>query len=90
MSGLIVLIGNSGFVGLADGVHRRVVKLANRVSVNRVYSLLMALVCWLVKGNRPQDCGLPGVNEIETSEGHPPVSWENAFLMHQRLVSRSY
>lgn len=82
MSGLIVLIGNSGSLLSASPMAFIVESWGWRTAFQLigVYSLLMALVCWLVVRNRPQDCGLPGVNEIETSEGHPPVSWENASL----------
>ena len=82
MSGLIVLIGNSGSLLSASPMAFIVESWGWRTAFQLigVYSLLMALVCWLIVRNRPQDCGLPGVNEIETSEGHPPVSWENSAL----------
>ena len=82
MSGLIVLIGNSGSLLSASPMAFIVESWGWRTAFQLigVYSLLMALVCWLVVRNRPQDCGLPDVNEIETSEGHPPVSWENSAL----------
>ena len=82
MSGLIVLIGNSGSLLSASPMAFIVESWGWRTAFQLigVYSLLMALVCWLIVRNRPQDCGLPDVNEIETSEGHPPVSWENSAL----------
>lgn len=82
MSGLIVLIGNSGSLLSASPMAFIVESWGWRTAFQLigVYSLLMALVCWLIVRNRPQDCGLPGVNEIETSEGHPPVSWDNSAL----------
>ena len=82
MSGLIVLIGNSGSLLAASPMAFIVESWGWRTAFQLIgfYSLLMALVCWLVVRNRPQDCGLPDVNEIETREGHPPVIWENSAL----------
>ena len=77
MSGLIVLIGNSGSLLSASPMAFIVESWGWRTAFQLigVYSLLMAVVCWLVVRNRPEDCGLPSMNEIEIREGHPPIPW---------------
>ena len=82
MSGLIVLIGNSGSLLSASPMALIVDTWGWRTAFQLIglFSLLMAMACWLIVRNRPQDCGLPSVNEIETSEGRPPVVWETSDL----------
>ena len=74
MSGLIVLIGNSGsllsatpMAFVVDGWGWR-----SAFFLIALYSASMAAVCWVVIRNRPEDLGLPSVAEIESYEGNLP------------------
>ena len=82
MSGLIVLIGNSGSLLSASPMAFIVESWGWRTAFQLigVYSLLMAVICWLVVRDRPEDCGLPIMNEIEIREGHPPIAWGDQHL----------
>lgn len=72
MSGLIVLIGNSGSLLSATPMALLVEGWGWRSAfyLIAVFSLLMAAACWVVVRDRPQDIGLPGVTEMES--GLPP------------------
>lgn len=78
MSGLIVLIGNSGSLLSASPMALVVESWGWRSSFQLIggFSLLMAFICWFVVRNRPEDRELPSVHEIETEEGQRQVSWE--------------
>ncbi len=82
MSGLIVLIGNSGSLLSASPMAFIVESWGWRTAFQLIggYSLLMALICWVVIRNRPEDLGLPSVSEIEIREGRSPVLWETPTL----------
>jgi sugar phosphate permease len=77
MSGLIVLVGNAGSLVAATPLAVVVEALGWRSSfyMIAVFSLLMALLCWLLIRNRPTDIGLPSIAAIEGREGcmHSPA-----------------
>ena len=76
MAGLIVFIGNSGSLFSASPMAFIVEAWGWRSAflVIAAYSLLMAVVCWLLVRNRPEDIGLPSVSQIEEKEGIPQGS----------------
>jgi sugar phosphate permease len=71
MSGLIVLVGNAGSLAAATPLAVVVESFGWRSSfyMIAVFSLLMALLCWLFIRNRPTDLGLPSIAAIEDQEG---------------------
>ena len=75
MSGLIVLIGNSGSLLAATPMAFIVDSWGWRNAFHLIaaYSLVMAVACWLLVRDRPEDIGLPGVAELETNLPPPPV-----------------
>ena len=76
MSGLIVLIGNSGALLSATPMAFIVDGWGWRSAFHLIaaFSALMAAVCWLIVRNRPEDIGLPSVPEIEAREGSRPAA----------------
>ena len=76
MSGLIVLIGNSGSLLSATPMAFIVDSWGWRTAFYLMagYSLLMASACWCIVRNRPEDVGFPSTAEIEAQEGNPPTS----------------
>lgn len=82
MSGLIVLIGNSGSLVAATPMAYIVDAWGWRSAFFLIagYSFFMAALCWIFVRNRPEDVGLPGLFEIETREGNIPVSRSNAHI----------
>jgi len=75
MTGLIVLIGNSGSLLSATPMAFIVESWGWRTAFYLIagYSLLMALVCWCVVRDRPDAIGLPCIAEIEAHEGKPHI-----------------
>jgi sugar phosphate permease len=90
MSGLIVLIGNSGSLLSASPMALIVESWGWRSAFHLigVFSLLMAFVCWFIIRNRPEDCGLPTVREIEIQEGQHPVVWDVPNLRIGECITR--
>jgi len=71
MCGLLTLIGNAGSLLAATPLAIIVESLGWRASfyIIGVYSLIMAVICWLVVRDRPSDVGLPSITDIEVREG---------------------
>lgn len=71
MTGLIVLIGNSGSLLAATPMAflTEIWGWRNSFHLIATYSLVMAAACWLIVRNRPEDIGLPNITEIESA--HP-------------------
>ena len=71
MSGIIVIVANAGSLLSAAPLAFAVETIGWRASyhVIAVYSLAMALLCWLMVRDRPVDVGLPSIAEVEAREG---------------------
>lgn len=71
MSGVIVIVANAGSLLSATPLAFAVDALGWRISyyVIAAYSLVMAVLCWLVVRDKPSDVGLPSMEEIEMQEG---------------------
>lgn len=71
MCGLLTLIGNAGSLLAATPLAIIVEEFGWRVSfyIIGVYSLGMAVICWLVVRDRPSDIGLPSIADIQVQEG---------------------
>ena len=71
MTGLTVVAGSFGFL-LATTPLAVVVNMYGwRVSflLIAMYSLVMAVTCWLLVRDKPTDVGLPSITEVEVQEG---------------------
>lgn len=82
MSGLIVLVGNSGSLLSSTPMAFIVEGWGWRAAFHLIggYSLLMAAVCWKVVRDRPEDLGLPSLIEIEAREEHARAKVDNPNL----------
>lgn len=71
MCGLLTLIGNAGSLLAATPLAVIVEALGWRASFYMIgiYSLGMAVICWLVARDRPSDVGLPSIADIQVQEG---------------------
>jgi sugar phosphate permease len=71
MIGLLVVAGSSGFLLSATPLAYVVDTLGWRAAflIIAAYSLVMAVVCWLVVRDKPAQLGLPTIAEIEAGEG---------------------
>lgn len=77
MSGLITFFGNSGSLLSATPMAFVVEAWGWRSAfyLISIYSLLMGLLCWRLVRNKPEDIGLPSIQEIEVVEGQKSVDW---------------
>ena len=74
ISGITLLLGNLGSILAAAPLAMMLGLLTWRqvfVAIG-IFSLVMALVTWLMVRNRPQDLGFPSVREMEGLAPHPP------------------
>jgi sugar phosphate permease len=71
MTGLLVSAGSAGFLLATTPLAFVVDQLGWRVSflVIAVYSLVIAILCWLLVRDRPTEVGLPSIVEVEMQEG---------------------
>lgn len=71
MCGLLTLIGNAGSLLAATPLAIVVEALGWRASFYLIgfYSIVMAVICWLVVRNRPLDVGLPSIADVQVQEG---------------------
>ena len=82
MSGLIVLIGNSGSLLAATPMAFIVESWGWRSAFYLIagYTLLMAATCWFVVRNRPEDIGLPSLAELEAQENIPLIAYQKPVI----------
>lgn len=75
MTGLIVIAGSSGFLLSATPLAYVVETLGWRAAFYMIgsYSLVMAVVCWLLMRDKPADVGLPDIAEMEEA-GVSPIA----------------
>lgn len=94
MSGLLTFVGNSGSLLAATPLAFIVDAVGWRSSFYLIaaYSLVMALICWLMVRDRPGDIGLPSIIEIEKREGKicaPVEKGKESVLARMKVVFKN-
>lgn len=76
MSGVIVIVANTGMLVSATPLAFAVDTIGWRSSFHLigVYSVVMAVICWLIVRDRPTEVGLPSIAAVEAQEEAAPVA----------------